>query len=134
VGLQNLEKLVGRWSIDGEWKGVSTYRWAQGKRFLFQDFDIHSGERRHVGLEVIGHLQPMGTEPTPEIWSRAYFFNSGHTLDYVYEMEGQDLTIWFRHRGSDNRLRGRYSPDGTGFSGAWEWPGGGYEVQGRRLD
>ena len=59
----------------------------------------------------------MGAQPTPEIWSRVYIFNSGYTLDYVYEMEGRDLTIWFRHRGSDNRMRGRYSPDGTGFSG-----------------
>jgi hypothetical protein len=134
MGLQNLEKLVGRWSLEGEWSGHSRYRWADGKRFLFQEFDITNVERRHVGLEVIGHLQPMGEAPTPEIWSRAYFFNSGLTLDYVYEMEGQDLTIWFRRKGSDNRMRGHFSPDGTHYTAAWEWPGGGYEIQGRRLE
>jgi len=48
-------------------------------------------------------------------------------------MEGDTLTIWFRHKGSDNRMRGRFSPDGARYEAAWEWPGGGYRVQGIRL-
>ena len=59
--------------------------------------------------------------------------DDGLTLDYVYEMQGGDLTIWFRHKGSDNRMRGWFSPDGTRFQAAWEWPGGGYAVEGKRV-
>ncbi len=134
MGLANLEPLVGRWALSGEAEGVIAYRWAEGRRFLFQDFDLRKGDRHHVGLEVIGHLQPLGADPSREIWSRAYFFNHGLTLDYVYEMEGSELTIWFRHRGSDNRMRGHFHPDGKRFDAAWEWPGGGYCLQGNRLE
>jgi hypothetical protein len=132
-GLERLEKLVGRWSIEGEAQGHTEWRWAEGKRFLFQDFDITQGGRHHKGLEVIGHLERLSEAPSPEIWSRAYHFTSGLTLDYVYEMEGDLLTIWFQHKGSGNRMRGRFSPDGTRYDAAWEWPGGGYRVRGMRL-
>jgi hypothetical protein len=121
--LERLEKLVGRWSIEDEARGETRWRWAEGKRFLFQDFDITQGGRHHTVLEVIGHLQRLDESPSPEIWSRAYHFGSGLTLDYVYEMEGDTLTIWFRHKGSDNRMRGCFSPDGTRYDAAWEWPG-----------
>lgn len=133
TGLECLEKLVGRWSIEGEAQGETRWRWAEGKRFLFQDFDITHGGHRHRGLEVIGHLQRLDEPASAEIWSRAYHFSSGLTLDYVYEMEGDELTIWFRHKGSDNRMRGRFSSGGTRYDAQWEWPGGGYRVRGKRL-
>lgn len=133
MGLESLERLVGRWSIEGEAQGRTQWRWAEGKRFLLQDFDISYEDRHHTGLEVIGHLQRLNEAPSSEIWSRAYHFDNGLTLDYVYEMEGDLLTIWFRHKGSDNRMRGRFSPDGTRYEAAREWPGGGYRVEGRRL-
>lgn len=134
VGLESLEKLVGRWSIGGEAEGQTRWRWAEGKQFLFQDFEIRKGDHFHKGLEIIGRLHRIGEEPSAEIRSRAYMFNSGLTLDYVYEMEGELLTIWFRHKGSDNRMRGRFSPDGSGYDAQWEWPGGGYRIHGKRLE
>jgi hypothetical protein len=133
VPLESLDRLVGRWSIAGEAEGETCWRWAEGKRFLFQDFDITQGGRHHKGLEVIGHLQRINESPSSEIWSRAYHFTSGLTLDYVYEMEGNSLTIWFRHKGSDNFMRGRFSADGARYDAAWQWPGGGYRVHGTRL-
>ncbi|MES2254454.1 MAG: hypothetical protein V4559_05340 [Pseudomonadota bacterium] len=130
--LENLEPLIGRWIVSGDATGVVTYRWAEGRRFLFQDFELHVFGRDVKGLEVIGRLQPLGAEPSPEIWSRAYVFSDGRTLDYVYEMTGGDLTIWFRHKGSDNFLRGHFSGDGRNFQSAWQWPGGGYRLIGSR--
>jgi hypothetical protein len=97
-------------------------------------FRHRTGGKYHTGLEVIGHLQPLNAAPSAEIWSRVYSFNTGLTLDYVYEMEGDELIIWFRHKGSDNRMRGLFSPDGRRFDGAWKWPGGGYNFQGNRLE
>ena len=134
MGLESLERLVGRWSIEGQARGQTEWRWAEGKRFLLQDFDLVTPVGHyHKGLEVVGHLQKINDAPSREIWSRAYHFDNGLTLDYVYEMEGDMLTIWFGHKGSDNRMRGRFSPDGTRYEAAWEWPGGGYRVQGTRL-
>jgi hypothetical protein len=133
MGLECLERLVGRWSIRGEADGETCWRWAEGKRFLFQEFELTQNGRYHKGLELIGHLQPLNEAPSPEIWSRAYMFNSGLTLDYVYEMKGDQLTTWFRHKGSDNFMRGRFSADGTRYEAAWEWPGGGYKIKGLRI-
>ena len=133
MGLENLDLLVGRWVVSGEADGVIAYHWAPGRRFLFQDFDLNIFGRTVKGLEVIGHLQPLGAEPSPEIWSRAYIFGDGRTLDYVYEVTGRDLTIWFRHQNSDNFMRGQFSPDGQCFESAWQWPGGGYRLRGTQL-
>jgi len=71
MGLESLERLVGCWSITGEAHGQTCWRWAEGKRFLLQDFDITQGGRHHMGLEVIGHLQRVKEAPSSEIWSRA---------------------------------------------------------------
>jgi hypothetical protein len=49
----------------------------------------------------------------------------GDTLDYVYEVEGDSLTIWGGERGSPAYYQGRFSDDGTTCSGAWVYPGGG---------
>jgi NAD(P)-dependent dehydrogenase (short-subunit alcohol dehydrogenase family) len=57
----------------------------------------------------------------------------GLTLDYVYELDGRTLTIWFMRKDSDNRYKGTFSKDGKAFKGAWAWPGGGYEVSGTRI-
>ncbi|HEY2837217.1 MAG TPA: SRPBCC domain-containing protein [Rhizomicrobium sp.] len=91
------------------------------------------GGRHHRGLEVTSRLQRLNEPPSPEIWSRAYMFNSGLTLDYVYEMTGPDLTIWFGHKGSDNHMRGRVSSDGQHMEAAWQWPGGGYRITAEHL-
>lgn len=134
MGLEDFAPLIGRWRVSGEADGEIAYRWAdRERRFLFQDFDIRVFNRHHFGLEVIGHLQDIDTALSAEIWSRAYDFACGLTLDYVYEMTGLDLTIWFRCRGSDTRMQGRISPDGRHMEAVWQWPGGGYRVAGDRL-
>jgi len=135
MALDNFAPLIGRWRLSGEAEGGMTYRWAdENHLILFQDFDIRVFGRHHRGLEVISRLQDIDKPPSPEVWSRAYMFNSGLTLDYVYEMTGPDLTIWFRHKGSDNHMRGRVSPDGRRMEAAWQWPGGGYRIAADRLD
>ena len=134
MALDNFAPLIGRWRLTGESEGEITYRWADENRLiLFQDFDIRVFGRQHRGLEVISHLLGINEPASPEIWSRAYMFNSGLTLAYVYEMTGPELTIWFRHKGSDNCMRGRVSPNGRRLEAAWQWPGGGYRVAGDRL-
>jgi hypothetical protein len=49
----------------------------------------------------------------------------GNTLDYVYELEGDTLTIWGGEKGSPAYFKGKFSDDGDTQSGEWVYPGGG---------
>jgi hypothetical protein len=131
--LRNLERLVGTWRLSGEAKGLISYEWAEGGLFLLQRFDLEIFGRKIKGLEVIGHLQPLGEKPTKEIWTRVYSYLDGLTLDYVYELVDDKFIIWFRRKGSDNRMKGSFGPDGDTFTGAWAWPGGGYSFTWTRV-
>ena len=65
----------------------------EGGFFLMQHVDFVHGGRKIKGIEIIGHLQPFGEEPSKDIKSR-YYDTMGNTFDYVYELEGDTLTIW----------------------------------------
>jgi hypothetical protein len=131
--LGRLDRLVGAWRLEGGAQGEVRYEWAEGGRFLFQHVDIVHDGAHHRGIEVIGHLRGLGEEPSAEIWSRFYGFLDGHTLDYVYELEGDVLTVWGGHRGSPAYFRATIDATGDRFAGAWVWPGGGYEVSASRV-
>jgi hypothetical protein len=101
--------------------------------FLLQHFDLILHGHRVTGLEVIGHWKPYEQEPERDICSRAYD-NSGSTLDYVYEVDDDTLTIWAGAKGSPAFYRGKWSDDGRTNSGTWTYPGGGYQSSMTRED
>ena len=72
-------------------------------------------------------------EPDPVIRSRFYGSN-GETLDYVYEVDGDTVTIWAGDIGSPAYYRGEFSADGLVIDGSWAWPGGGYHAVSTRTD
>ena len=126
--LKSLDRLVGTWKVSGpDIDGHVTYEWMEGGFFLIQHFDlVHSG-RKVKGMEIIGHLQPFGEAPSKDIKARVYD-TMGNTLDYVYEVEADMLTIWGGEKGSPAYYRGTFSNDGATNAGAWVYPdGGGYE-------
>jgi hypothetical protein len=45
----------------------------------------------------------------------------------TYEIEGDTLTIWGGERGSPAYCRGTFAEDGKSATGAWVYPGGGYD-------
>jgi hypothetical protein len=48
-------------------------------------------------------------------------------LDYIYELDGDTLTIWGGERGSPAYFRGPFDASGAVLDGAWVYPGaGGY--------
>lgn len=49
------------------------------------------------------------------------------TLDYVYELEGDILTIWGGQKGSPAYYGGEFSEDGNTVAVRWVYPEGGYE-------
>lgn len=123
--LRSLDRLVGTWEISGDVRGRVAFEWMEGGYFLVQRVALEgeSGERIS-GIEVIGHERPFGAEPGEEIKSR-FYSNTGDTLDYVYELEGDTLTIWAGEKGSPAYYRGTFSGDGNTIAGAWHYPGGG---------
>jgi len=122
--LQVLDRLVGTWELSGDSEGTVTYEWLEGGFFLVQHVDMRLFGEAVKALEVIGHLQPFGEPPSPEIRSRAYD-DAGNTFDYVYEIEGDTLTIWGGEVGSPAYFRGTFSADGNENVGEWVFPGGG---------
>jgi hypothetical protein len=126
------ERLVGTWRFSGEVGGTTTYEWMEGGFFLLQRTRLEHGDHTVIGLEVIGHLKPFDGVPGPDISSR-FYDNEGNTLDYVYELEDDTLTIWGGEKGSPAYFRGTFSGDGDTLTGGWTWPGGGYESTATRV-
>jgi hypothetical protein len=123
--LRALDRLVGTWNVTGGANGTVTYEWLEGGFFLLQHVDFEQEGQRVKGLEVIGHERPFGAEePGPDLKSR-FYDSLGNTLDYVYELEGDTLTIWGGERGSPAYYRATFSADGNTCAGAWVYPGGG---------
>lgn len=97
----------------------------EGNFFLIQHVDLEQAGERTSGIEIIGRERGYGaTAPSPDITSR-YYDSQGNTLDYVYELQGDTLTIWFGQKGSPAHYQGSFSDDGDTLSGAWTYPGGG---------
>ena len=124
--MKKLEKLIGTWQLSGDTTGTVKYEWLEGGFFLIQKVNMTLFGRQVIATEIIGHLHPFGEEPSQDIHSRVYDSN-GNTLDYVYEMEGDTLTIWGGQKGSPAYFKGKFSPDGQQSIGEWVYPGGGYK-------
>lgn len=115
--LTPLARLVGRWRVEGGAEGTITYCWLEGGFFLIQEFDLMHAGHPVKGIELIGHLQPFGEALSADIHSRAYD-NVGNTLDYIYDLVGDTLTIWAGTMGSPANYRGTFSADGNTLAGA----------------
>ncbi len=123
-GLKALDRLVGTWTVTGGAPGTVTYEWMKGGYFLLQHVDLEQDGQRIRGLEVIGQLRLYGDAPSEDIHSR-YYDSAGNTFDYVYELDGDTLTIWFGAKGSPAKFTGTFFDDDRVMDGRWEYPGGG---------
>jgi hypothetical protein len=136
--LQRLDRLVGTWEISDpsgkdEITGQVSYEWVEGGFFLMQHFDLLHSEHRNKGVEYIGHFQLFGEAPSEEIKTRVFSFLDGMVLDYVYELEDDTLIIWAGQKGSPAYFKGQFSKGGNTLTGAWVYPGGGYESKMTRV-
>jgi hypothetical protein len=126
AAVRALDRLVGTWTVTGGAEGTVTYEWMVGGFFMLQHVDLTQFGQPITGLEVIGQLHPFGGPVGTDVVSR-YFDSMGNTLDYVYELTGDTLTIWAGAKGSPAYYQGTFSADGHSVEGEWVYPdGGGY--------
>jgi hypothetical protein len=106
------ERLLGAWRVTGGAEGTVRLEWMQGGFYLVQHVELEQDGQRIGGIEVVGHLRPFDEPPSQAIHSR-FYDSTGNTLDYVYELDGDTLTIWAGEKGSPAYYRGTFSPDGN---------------------
>ncbi|RSN67793.1 hypothetical protein [Actinomadura sp. WAC 06369] len=127
-----LDRLVGTWKVTGGAEGTVRYEWMPGRFFLVQHVELTQFGEPVTGMEVIGNLRPFGEPTGADVVSR-YYDSAGNTFDYVYELEGDKLTIWAGAKGSPAYYEGTFDADGTTLTGAWVYPGGGYASTSTRI-
>jgi hypothetical protein len=91
-----------------------------GGKFLVQHVELVNDGEVTRGVEYIG------ADKDGRLRSH-YFGSDGEILEYVYDLAGDVLTIWFGEVGSAARFVGTFDDSGRVNSGGWQWPGGGYE-------
>jgi hypothetical protein len=129
-----LDRLVGTWTVTGGAEGTVTYRWLEGGHFLIQDVELEQYGERITGLEVIGRERLFGADKPGEDIKSRFYGNKGDTLDYVYELDGDVLTIWAGEKGSPAYMRATFDESGDVLTGGWVYPGGGgYESTSTRV-
>lgn len=121
--MRQLDVLVGTWKVtnleDGKETdaGTVTFEWSDGGFYLIQRVNLSDT----VATEYIGYDPETGT-------LKSHLFGGSHEiLKYTWEVSGDTLTIWYGDKDSPARFVGTFNEDRSANTGAWEWPGGGYQ-------
>ncbi|MBV2366885.1 hypothetical protein ACFPZ0_01710 [Streptomonospora nanhaiensis] len=122
--VQALDRLVGTWKVTGGAEGTVRYEWMPGRFFLVQHVELTQFGEPVTGMEIIGNLRPFGEPTGTDVVSR-YYDSAGNTFDYVYDLDGDRLTIWAGARGGPAYFEGAFDAGDTTLAGAWVYPGGG---------
>jgi len=127
--IHTLDRLVGSWAMDGPGtSGTVRYDWFEGDAFLRQTIDLVGSDGEQTrGVEFIGW------DPETQTLRSHFFAASGEILEYTYDLTGDTLTIWFGGTDSPAKFIGTFDATSTHNTGAWQWPGGGYESSMTRI-
>lgn len=140
--LRRLDRFVGTWRMSGRTldsatdnvTARSTYEWLPGGHFLLQRF-----EADFAGLDIRS-FEVIGYDPATDTFPSTVYSNMAPTpLAYRWQVHDDELTITTEELGAT--FRGRWSADGTSFSGGWrpnpgrEGPGNiPYDISGRAAE
>jgi Protein of unknown function (DUF1579) len=127
--LRKLDRFVGTWEMKGRTLNSdvdkvtarTSFEWLPGGHFLVQRFAADFMGMEIQSLEVIGYDPTTGTFP-----STVYANMAARPLPYRWEIDGDEVKIAAEALGAT--FRGRWSEDGTVFSGGWR-PDPGHEGQ-----
>ena len=131
VALHTLDRLVGTWTVDGTPGSTGTvrYAWFDSEAFLVQTVDLVAADG-----EATRGVEYIGWDPESRTLRSHYFGSSGEILEYTYDLTGDTWTIWFGGSDSPARFVGTFDETGNRNTGAWQWPGGGYESNMTRIE
>lgn len=136
--LRPFARFIGNWKLTHrdlntkeEWGGHDTFAWLPGGRFLaFHHHEDNNDSTNGIdGVMIIGN--EMGweeTEPDKEIVGHWFESSSGHHYKYIWEVDGDNVQFWLISKQSGMSFKGAFSEDGNTITGAWTWPGGGYDL------
>jgi hypothetical protein len=119
--LRRLDRLVGRWSMEGNLVGSSeksirgepSFRWLPGGFFLEQRARIDFAGLQIEALELIGY------DPESDTFPSIVCSNfSPEPLPYRWDVHGDSVCITVSHGALDATFIGSWREDGT-FSGGW---------------
>ena len=119
--LRRLDRLAGRWSMEGHLvgsddnsiRGETNFRWLPGGFFLEQHVQLDFLGMRIDSLELIGYDPQTGTFP-----STVFSNLSPVPLPYGWDVRGESLTITVSYPPLDATFRGAWHEDGS-FAGGW---------------
>jgi Protein of unknown function (DUF1579) len=141
--LRRLDRLVGRWSMEGNLvgsdekniTGETAFRWLPGGFFLEQRVRIDFVGLQIDALELIGYDAETDTFP-----STVYSNFSPDPLPYRWDVREDAVTITVSYGQLDATFTGSWRQDGT-FSGGWRPNPGAdetvnvpYDIGGGRLE
>jgi hypothetical protein len=141
--LRRLDRLVGRWSMEGNLvgsgekniRGETMFRWLPGGFFLEQRARIDFAGLQIDALELIAYDPETDTFP-----STVYSNFSPDPLPYQWDVQGDAVTITVSYGPLDATFTGSWREDGT-FSGGWRPNPGAdetvnvpYDIGGHRLE
>jgi hypothetical protein len=139
--LRKFDRFIGTWEMKGrtlssdvdDVTARTTFEWLPGGHFLVQRFAADFMGMDIQSLEVIRYDPETGTFP-----STVFANMVGTPLPYRWEIDDDEVTIKAEAAGAT--FHGRWSDDGTVFSGGWrpdpgheDDPGNvPYDISGRR--
>ncbi len=135
--LAQLRPLVGTWRLEGT--DASGEQWTATLRREFMEGGYYLVEHVDPG-KAGGGMQFVGYDPANDHLKGSYYSGDGPgpfggiALEYVWEVDGDDVTIWCGGVGTPPRYTGTISDDGRVITGSWSWPGGGYDAVETRID
>jgi hypothetical protein len=121
--LRQFDRFIGSWKLSGNLvgsdketiKGEATYEWLPGGFFLQQHVQLDfAGFAQIDSYEMISYDTKTGTFP-----SMVYSNMSPEPLPYRWRIDGDTVTITVTYAPLDATYTGRWSDDGTTFSGGW---------------
>jgi len=116
-------RFIGTWDIEGDAIGTASYEWLPGGYFIVERVSLVQRGHPFEGVAVIGQTRAWRGAPSPDVVAR-FYDSEGNSIDYVYELSGDHLTIWIEERGSDAVFEAELEEDSTVRRGRWSYPTG----------
>src|ERR687889_118349 len=104
-----------------------------------RDLDVLAGTWQLRGSDLDGGNEFTGYDHAGGVFRSMLFSDEGpgpfcsFALEYYWQIEGDDLTIWHGEQGSPARFTGTIDRAAGVIDGRWEWPGGGYRATSTRI-